>query len=70
MSVSYTHLDVYKRQYQCSDDLRGVFHNRKKRTRRKVGGENMFLGIYDYTDVYKRQEHILLFYKGQKRDIT
>ena len=29
--------------------LRGVFHNRKKRTRRKVGGENMFLGIYDYT---------------------
>ena len=35
--------------YQCSDDLCGVFHNRKKRTRRKVGGENMFLGIYDYT---------------------
>ena len=52
LPVSYTHLDVYKRQGNTQSYRRLVLYRRLPHTRRQQGGEPV---SYTHLDVYKRQ---------------
>ena len=53
MSVSYTHLDVYKRQHLAGTEASGLFEARLGAE--EMPGKEVHAVSYTHLDVYKRQ---------------